>query len=203
MDANQHYQNALEQKKKGLLDAALTEFRRAVIVDPKLGPAHYEIGLICKDRAKLEPMFTRYAFDAFRQAARLEIKNEDAHNQYIMLASKIGQIDELLKEYRTLSAQFPDNQFLQTCAKNILTISMTLMPANVNVGSASASGMMRKMTLIASVLMFLVGLAVIFSPLVTKKAREMPPAQLRRMVILGLIIDAGAIGGFFVYTRMK
>jgi tetratricopeptide (TPR) repeat protein len=203
MDANQHYQNGLELKKKGTLDAALTEFRRAVIADAKLGPAHYEIGLICKDRSRLEPMFLRYAFDAFRQAARLEMANQDAHTQYIMLASKIGQIDELLKEYRALAAQFPDNAFLQACAKNILTISMTMMPANVNVSGTSASGAMRKMTLIASILCFVIGLAVIFGPMVTKKTGKLAPEHLRHLVILGLALNVGAIGGFFVYTRMK
>src|SRR5438105_4727584 len=93
-EANAHYKSGLGLKAQGQMDAALTAFRRAAIADPKFFAAQFEIGLLCREKAKTDRIFLRYSFDALRQAARLNLTNENAHNQYIMAAQKMGVLDD-------------------------------------------------------------------------------------------------------------
>ena len=71
-DALREYQAGVEQKTQGQTDPALTSFRRAVIADPQFIEAHFQIGLICKEKSRRDRMFLRYAFEAFRVVARAE-----------------------------------------------------------------------------------------------------------------------------------
>src|SRR5882672_9891069 len=97
--AGEHFKRASELKSIGHTDAALTEFRRAALADPSYAAAHFEVGLLCKEKAKRDPLFSRYAYDAFRQAARLDLHHAEAHNQYIMAAQKSGALENLLQQY--------------------------------------------------------------------------------------------------------
>src|SRR5262249_38642079 len=68
-EADLQYQTAVDLKTKGQIDAALTAFRRAVLADPKHFASQMGIGYICREKAKSNTMFQRYAFEAFRAAA--------------------------------------------------------------------------------------------------------------------------------------
>src|SRR6185436_12708181 len=97
MEAESQYKTGVEQKAQGLYDTALTSFRRAVISDPTHFPSQLEIGFICWDKAKLDKMFLRYAFEAFRNAARLNLEHEQAHTYYITVAQKMGLLEDLME----------------------------------------------------------------------------------------------------------
>src|SRR5689334_21565641 len=88
-EANLQYKSGLNLKAKGQTDVALTWFRRAVISDPKFFAPYMEIGFLCREKAKSDRIFFRYAFDAFRNAARLDLTNEAAHTQYIMAGQQM------------------------------------------------------------------------------------------------------------------
>lgn len=200
-DALREYQAGIDQKTQGLVDGALTSFRRAVIADPTFVEAQFQIGLMCKEKARRDRMFLRYAFDAFRAAARLDADNHQAHDQYILAAQETGRLTELHAEYEALAKANPDNQMLQRCYKNIVTLELAMMPRNVNVGDAGASGTMRRFTLMISLGMILLGLALIFLPaLFSKSAGRQNWSGVMKA---GLAMAAFGFAGVLVFTRMR
>lgn len=153
--AEQFYQKGLSFKKSGDLDSALTEFRRAVLLNPDHFEAQMETGRLCKLRARTEPIYYRHTFEAFHSAAKLNLTHTEAHDEYITAAQKLERLDELLQEYDTWIKFNPDNPLLARCRKNIVTISMALIPDK---GSAS-SGPARSPRKL--VVLLVIGLAVL------------------------------------------
>lgn len=156
--AEQYYKQGLELKKAGDLDTALTEFRRAALLDPSHFQAQMEIGRLCKLRAKTEPIFNRHTFEAFRQAARLDLTNTEAHDEYIMAAKKLDRLDELLREYDNWLKFNPANDLIARCRKNILTISMAMIPEKVEMKAGSDKSRRVIVLMIAAVIF--IGLAL-------------------------------------------
>lgn len=190
----------LKYKADGNFDAALGQFRRAIVLDPQLFQAHMEIGLICKARSEAEPFLQRHAFEAFRHAARLNLNHQAAHDEYILFAQKMGTLDELYKEYDTWLMHYPNNEQLRRCKKNLITISMAMMPDKVNVASGG-NAFLRKSVMFISLGMILLGLILIFVPPLLKKG----PAQsaMTGVVKLGLILCGGGIAGFVFRSRIQ
>lgn len=201
--AKEFFDRAERLKTEGRTDAALTEYRRAVLADPAHAAAHLAIGWICKAKASKDRMFARYAFDAFRHAARLDIANQDAHNQYIMAAQQMNLLDDLHSEYDAWCKQFPDNAFLQQCKKNIVTLTMAMIPADVNVDTGGIS--MRRMVLLGSIVLMMSGALMILGAPILNKIRPnmLTGAQIKTMVTAGLATSGVGIGGFFIRARMK
>jgi tetratricopeptide (TPR) repeat protein len=166
--AEQHYQNGLSLKTSGDADAALTEFRRAALLNPDHFEAQMETGRLCKLRARVEPIYFRHTFEAFRQAARINLTHTEAHDEYITAAQKLERLDELLQEYDTWIKFNPDNPLLVRCRKNILTISMALMPDAVKTNSSN-SGKTRKFTTFFVVGILVIGIVLLGLILFLKK----------------------------------
>lgn len=204
-EASQHFQRAVELKARGQMDAALTEYRRAALADAGLVAAHFEIGLLCKEKAKRDPLFSRYAFEAFRQAARLDLTHKEAHNQYIMAAQKMGLMEDLLQQYDDWLKKNPESELMQQCKKNIIALSMAMMPQAVNVGGSKASGAIRKFVVAGSIATILLGLALVFGPplLSRRAAKPLAKQHMSRLMVLGLFLDAAGIGGLLLFTRLK
>jgi tetratricopeptide (TPR) repeat protein len=202
-DALREYQVGVEQKTKGTVDAALTSFRRAVIADPNFVEAQFQIGLICKDKGRRDPMFKRYAFDAFRAAARLDAGNQQAHDQYILAAQESGRIEELHAEYDALAKQNPQSDLFQRCYKNILTLEMAMIPQRVDVGGAKASGTMRRFTLAVSFGAILVGLALVFLPALFGKKGQVEKKHWNGLMKAGMGLAVFGFGGVLLSTRLK
>lgn len=202
-DALREYQTGLDQKTQGNFDGALTSFRRAVIADPNFGDAHFQIGLICKEKAKRDKMFLRYTFDAFRSASRLDPANAQAHDQYILAAQQTGQLETLHGEYETLSKGNPDNELFKRLFKNIMTLELAMIPQRVEVGSAKASGTMRRFTLFIALGMILVGLALVFLPAMFKKGDQAGTMQWSGVMKAGIAMIFVGFGGVFAFTQMK
>jgi hypothetical protein len=200
-DAHREYQTGLVQKTQGKIDSALTSFRRAVIADPNFVEAQHQIGLICKEKARIDPMFQRYAFEAFRIVARLDPGNQAAHDQYIQAAQVSKRMEELHAEYDALAKQNPQNELFQRCYKNIITLELAMIPQTVNVGDARASGTMRKFTLLISLGMILLGVALMFLPVVMNKGIE--KKHWGGMMKTGLAMILAGFGGIFAFTQMK
>jgi tetratricopeptide (TPR) repeat protein len=201
--AEEYYQKGLTLKAAGQPDRALTEFRRAVLSDPSHANAHYEVGLLTKLKAGTEPHFLRYAYEAFRNAAKLDLNNQQAHDQYIMMGQKMGRLDEIHREYDALAKAHPENPLFARCAKNIVTLSMALMPDQVNLSSSGNTSGIRKVLLFSSIGLILLGFALIFGPPINNKfsKTKMDPSIMKQTVVLGFIAIAGGAGGFYVRAR--
>jgi tetratricopeptide (TPR) repeat protein len=201
-DALREYETGLTQKNGGQMDAALTSFRRAVIADPNFVEAHTQVGLLCKDKGRLDKMFLPYAFEAFRAAARLDPTSQQAHDRYILAAQENRRLDDLYTEYDGLSKTHPENEIYQRCFKNIMTLSMAMIPQAVNVGSATASGKMRRFTLFIAIGLIVLGLALVFLPILFRKtaAAAQPMTGVMKS---GIALIALGFAGIFAFTKMK
>ncbi len=202
MEAIDHYQTGLEQKKQGQNDAALTSFRRAVIADPLHAASHLEIGLLCREKAKTDKMFLRYSFDAFRKAAQLDPTNEQAHTYYVTVAQKIGLLEELLDEYSALVKKSPDNALFVRTHKNVIALTMAMMPQQVSIGPASASSGIQKFALFASIVMLLAGIGFLVAPAMLLKQGKIQKDQVGGMVRLGIVIEAIGIAGLVFRKKL-
>ncbi len=201
-EADKHYKSGMELKANGQPDAALTEFRRAVILDPNHFNSQLEIGFQCRVKAKTDRTFLRYALEAFRKAARLDRTNETAHNQYIMVGQQMGLLDELHAEYATLAKNNPDNALLQQCNKNIITLSMAMMPQGVSVGDSGASPL-RKIFLIASLICLFLGLGTLIASPALLKAGKISKEQVSSMARTGMVMSAAGVVGFIVRSKIS
>lgn len=201
-EANLQYKTGVDLKTKGQTDAALTWFRRAALSDPAFFSAHLEIGYLCREKAKRDKMFLRYAFEAFRTAARLDLTHEAAHNQYIMAGQQMGLIDSLHEEYNAWAKQFPDNELLQECAKNIVALSMAMIPQQTNLGATSGATSLRRVIFIASLLALLSGFCVMLAPPFLLKAGKIKKEHVASWVKMGLAIEAAGVAGFIARANI-
>lgn len=203
--AQTHLARANELKAAGSLDAALTEYRRAVLADPTLFAAFMEIGAICKDKAKRDPVFQRHVFEAYRSASRLDLNHQEAHDQYIMAGQRLGQLELLHEEYKKLATAHPENPFLQRCAQNIVTLTMAMMPGRVNVSDGGFGKRLRKTVFFISIGLLVLAAAVILGPLALKKTgrANIEPAHMKRFLGLGVFLGLAGLGGLAVFSRLS
>jgi tetratricopeptide (TPR) repeat protein len=202
--AQEYYKRGMELKAQGNNEAALTEFRRAALADPNQFEAQYEIGVLCKVKANTDRLFLRYAFDAFRKAARLNLNHQQTHEQYIMVGQKLGLIEELHREYDTLAKNNPENALLQQSAKNIVTLSMAMMPDPVNINDGGLAGSIRKVVLFIAIGFILMGAGLILGPTIVKKTSkpDMPPEMIVRLAKIGFLCGAAGIVTFIVRAKL-
>lgn len=201
-DALREYQTGLQQKTQGKVDSALTSFRRAVIADPAFVEAQFQIGTICKEKGRRDKMYLPYCFDAFRAAARLDPTSQQAHDHYILAAQESGRLMDLHAEYDALSKQNPQNELLQRCFKNIMTLELAMIPQRVDVDSAHASGGMRRFTLVFSIGVIVLGLACFFLPMMFKKG-AVQGSEMSGVMKAGVGLIILGFGGIVAFTRMK
>ncbi len=201
-EANEQYRTAMELKSRGQLDTALTWFRRAAITDPTFVGALIEIGRICKDKARLDRMFLRYAFEAYRNAARLDFTLQEAHDNYILLGQQMGILDQIHDEYEAWAKQNPDNDVLQRCYKNVVAISMAIFSPQVQVGQVQASNTIKKMIFAFSFLTLLFGAGLIFIPAVFAKDGKITKEQIRSFFKVGIVLCVAGLGGLLYHRRL-
>jgi tetratricopeptide (TPR) repeat protein len=199
-DASACYKKAMEQKAAGEFDAAVTNLRRAVIINPDYFEAQYELGLSFRDKAKFDPAFQRHSFDAFRKAARLNFENEDAHNHYVLAAQQMGVMADLVIEYSELVKKFPDNALLARVNKNIINLSMLMMPGKVEIGSGAGS--LRKFVFLASLVVLLLGLVLVIAPPLLVKSGKIPKANAGRLLGIGALLCVMGAGGFVARSQI-
>lgn len=197
-DAEAFYQKGLGLKQLGDYDVALTEFRRAVLADPGHAKAHFEVGLLCRKKAETDGMFQRYAFESFQKAARLDPENREAHDQYVLAAQRLHRLDEVHVEYDQLAKAQPDNPLFERCLKNIVTISMAMIPEKVSIVGGAHSRAIRKLFLFLAIGAMALGFIFIFGPLILGRGANplIPPDQVRNLVRLGAVLEAAALAAF-------
>jgi len=195
---------AFEFKSRGQMDAALTEFRRAALADPAHFDVQMEMGLLFKQKANNDKTFLRHAYEAFKKAAHLNINSEQAHDQYILAAQRMGRLDDLLPEYKGLSTRHPDNPFLQRCVKNIITLSMAMIPEKVSVGEGS-SGALRKALLFVSIGLFVLGVGLVLAPPLARQMLKanLDPSQIRLFIKMGLVSFLMSVVGFVMRAKLR
>lgn len=202
MEAEDHYKAGLDLKKQGQNDAALTSFRRAVIANPQHAASHLEIGLLCREKSKTDKMFLRYSFEAFRKATQLDPTNEQAHTLYVTVAQKMGLLEDLLQEYSALKTKFPDNELFQRCHKNVVALTMAMMPQQVNIAGAAASSGLQKFALFASLGLLAAGLGLMIAPTTMMKKGRLKPEQAKGMVRLGFVMEGLGITGMIFRKKL-
>ncbi len=201
----QHLQKAREFKARNDIEGALTEYRRAALADSNSFEAQLGIGLLCKTKIQLDPYYNRHAFEAFRKAARLDLTHQQAHDDYILFAQKLGLLDELLKEYDGWIVKNPDNELLKRCRKNIVTISMAMMPEQVSMASSGPSSLIKKTTLIVSLGAIAMAFVMIFVvPMVKKKVGGgTQKSEMRNIFIVGTMFGLAGMAGLIGFSKIK
>ena len=71
--AEQHFRQARNHQQAGQLDLAIQEYRAVIALDPKVGPAFYNLGLIYKNQERWPE-----AIEAFSQFAALDPSDGEA-----------------------------------------------------------------------------------------------------------------------------
>ena len=203
--ADRFYQLGLSLKSRQDTDAALTEFRRAVLADPAHQKAHLEIGLICKSRADRDPRFLRLAFEAFQKAARLDLNDEAAHTNYVLFAQKLRRLDEVHAEYDALVDQDPGNALLAQCQRNIVTISMAMMPQNVSSLGGDGAAKMRRLVFVLSAGLLLFGFVFLVGPAALSKGAKpvFKKDQVQGFMKVGVLLGGLGMAGFLVRARIR
>ena len=200
-DADAHFRKGVALKTAGDAEAALTEFRRAVLADPGHADAHFEIGLLCRKKADADPYFTRTAYEAFQKAARLKPSRVEAHDHYISFAQRMGRLDELTAEYDALCKQNPGNELFEQRRKNIVTISLTMIPDPGSRAPGRAHPL-RKPLLFLCLGGLLLGAVFLASPLWARRL-NLSPDHIRNLVKMGALIEAAAAAGFLVRGLLR
>jgi len=131
-----------------------------------------QAGLLCRDKARLDKMFLRYAYERVYKAAGLDLANEEAHNQFILAGSTSARLDELF-ESRMKSGP-PRTRPMNSCSnakKNVVTLSMAMIPQSVEIGGTDSGGL-KRFVLISSIFLFVVGLGMLVAtPLMVKSGK--------------------------------
>jgi tetratricopeptide (TPR) repeat protein len=194
---------ANELKSQGQWDAALTEYRRAALSDPSHFDAQLEMGRLFKEKAKRDRMFLRHSFEAFRSAARLNLRHQEAHEQYIMMAQQMNLLDDLLREYDHWLKSDPDSELLQRCKKNIVAISMALIPQQVNMGDTGASTAVKKLVFFCSVGGLLAGAGLMLAAPLLVRSGKVTKERLAPLVRVGLLCAGLGGAGLIVNSRLQ
>ncbi len=154
-----------------------------------------QIGLLCRDKAKHDKMFLRYAYDAFHKAADLDLANEDAHNQFILSASESRRLDELLIAYEKWTAANPDNEILQRCKNNVVTLGMAMMPQSIELSDGGHGGL-KRFVLVSSILFFIVGMGMVTIVPLLVKTKKLTRANVRGVAPVGITMTFCGLAGF-------
>lgn len=203
--AEEFFKKANELKAKGHTQAALTEYRRAVLADPNHMMSHLEIGYICKKLANNDTMYLSYAYDAFKNAARLDMTHEEAHNQYIILGQLNGRLDRVREQYQEWTKAQPDNELLSRQLKNVETLIIALVPDPVRMSEAKGSPTLLKMTLFGSIGGMIFGLILMLMPIFIKKNTQVNVEHnhLKNLVLTGFVVELMSLAGLAVYSQIK
>ncbi len=200
---NEYFKNAKDLQQKGHFDAALREFRRAVIENPSIFEAWMEIGHLCKTRAGADKMFLRYSYEAYQKAVRLNGQSQEAHDQYITAGQRMGRLQEINDEYLALSKKFPDDPLIQRCFKNTNNLLLALMPEKVNLGQGG-NKKIRGLLLIVSLGLIFVGVGFsFFFPVFLKGLKvHLTKELLNQFLWVGILMIILGIGGVITRSRI-
>ena len=192
---------AVSLKAQGQYDLALTEYRRAAIMDPNLMDIQLEIGRLAREKAKVDPLFSRYSYEAFQKAAHLSLDHQQAHDEFIAASQKAGKLDVLYDQYKALLEKNPTNENLKRCVSNIRNLVMAMIPANVSAGDDSFHKKIRKVLLIAGVGAILFGVVLMFAPVILKSVKKTPISKTtaQNLFRAGLTLAVG--GGLSIVSR--
>ena len=199
--AKAHFNKGMVLEKQGQYDIALTEYRRAVLADPKLVVGHLSVGRLCKKKGEIDPLFMRYAYESFQKAAHLDLNNKDAHDTYITFSQKLNRLDNLLQEYDEWLKANPENENLIRCRKNVLTISMTMIPDKISVESGGSNQKIRKALLILCIGSLFFGLVIVASPLLLGK--KISKQQSKNLIRVGIMMCGVSVLGFAGRSLIK
>lgn len=161
-----YFQKGEEQKRQGSWDAALSEFRKALQLEPRSSPILVRIGQAYqgKGEQEREPAFMKLAWHHYQEAVSADPSHTEAHDALIALAVKLKRYDELIADYKQKLGQNPDNPVLAASLKKLQTLSLMAIP-DASQGGADKTNLFKRVVL--DVLLPFIGvLAVVLSVLV-------------------------------------
>lgn len=137
-EARRHSEEGERLRGEGKTGDAIIQFKKAITKDPSKAQYYYFIAKSYQVLAKTEGATGFYVLgmDNLRKALQLSPDTEMFHDAKLDLAIKAGGVEELLKEYKELSENNPENEFYKRYLKKI---SVTNMIAISDVKSASDS----------------------------------------------------------------
>ena len=190
--ATAYYENGLKYKANGDVDAALTEFRRAILANPDYFDAHLQAGTIFRQKSITEPRLLQYAYDSLRKAIQINYDHEELQNQYMMVCQKMGRLDDLLKEYDEWLKANPHNEMLKKNRQNVFTISMAIMSGNSPNAKGPANPKLKKILLIMGGIGILMAAGLLMAPILLRNAEFMSKDLAKNLIRIG--ITSGILG---------
>jgi len=150
---------------QGILDQAISEFRKAGQIKDKEPGVYLNIGRAYdrKGSVENERAFNLLSMENFRKAIFLNPSFSAAHDGLITLGVRIGIIDELVAEYKKMSLKDPSNEVISGVLKKLQTISYMSIPQTRSQGTEK--GCMTRLFLdmifpLSSVIMMLGGFLI-------------------------------------------
>src|SRR5689334_8508179 len=104
MEANQALARGQVLAGQGLDQVALSEFERAIAINPRLTPAYLGIGQIQKKRGNLDK-----AEQAYGKASEIEPQNFDAQYNHGLVLQLLNRVAESVRAYLRALAIKPDD----------------------------------------------------------------------------------------------
>lgn len=140
MDTNEdvviHIKQGDVYKKSENLDSAVSEYQKALRIEPDNPEALLKLGQVYElkgDREK-EVAFHLLAQNAYEKAIAKEQDNAETHNSIISVGVKLGRIDELVKQYKEKLKKNPGNSIISDSVRKLATISLISIPPKTSVG---------------------------------------------------------------------
>ncbi len=200
-EANKQYETGQAHLNKAESDLALTWFRRAVLSDPNFLAAHIQVGLLCRDKARHDSMFQRYVWESFLKAASLDFSREDVHNYFIQAGSQSKKLEEVLVLYDKWLTQEPENPLLLTCKKNVVALSLAMVPQSVGMDDGAGTSGVKRFLLVAAIFVGVLGFAILIAVPILLKSGKLSREHARSITMAGTALVVMA-GGAFVGRRL-
>jgi len=138
--SDEHNARGIELADRGWLDEALSEFKKAIALDPKAAHAHDNLATVLAEKGQLSEALFEYvealrvdpqsptahhylasflsgrghdlAVSLYRKALELEPDFPDAHLNLAMSLAERGQLEEALAELNIAHTQAPDDELI-------------------------------------------------------------------------------------------
>src|SRR5207253_2526687 len=102
-EAETHAAFGCELAEQRKLDAAVSEFRQALRINPQYAQAHYNLGNALDDQGRPEAAAAEY-----REALRINPGLAQAHYNLGVALKRLGNVDEAIEEYHEALRLQPD-----------------------------------------------------------------------------------------------
>lgn len=176
-------------RKQGHFDGAITEFKKALMSNPKSLEAQIGLGQSYegKGTSEKEPTFWVLAQTAYEKALNQDPNRLDIHQALIGLSFKQGRVDDLLKLYRARSKTDAASPVLQDCLKQLQAMSLASIPQHLDLEHKRGGCL----AVVLDVGLPLIGVTLVLLGTMTEKIKGIPTKSFMPLGVLLLLIFIG------------